>query len=51
MRKNGWTCRSNATFLHTYNEETAQDIYRHIKEDYIGLLQVLDRKRKINRWI
>lgn len=29
---------------HTYNEETAQDIYRHIKEDYIGLLQVLDQE-------
>jgi hypothetical protein len=26
------------------NEETAQDIYRHIKEDYIGLLQVLDQE-------
>lgn len=29
---------------HTYNEETAQDIYRHIKEDYIGLLQALDQE-------
>ncbi|MFG6273378.1 hypothetical protein [Megasphaera sp. UBA4352] len=26
------------------NEETAQDIYRHIKKDYIGLLQVLDQE-------
>ena len=29
---------------HTYNEETAQDIYRHIKEDYIVLLQDLDQE-------
>ena len=29
---------------HTYNEETAQDIYRHIKEDYIVLLQNLDQE-------
>lgn len=29
---------------HTYNEETAQDIYRHIKEDYISLLQDLDQE-------
>lgn len=29
---------------HTYNEETAQDIYLHIKEDYIGLLQALDQE-------
>lgn len=29
---------------HTYNEETAQDIYRHIKEDYIDLLQDLDQE-------
>lgn len=31
-------------FSHTYNEETAQDIYRHIKEDYIVLLQDLDQE-------
>lgn len=35
--------KRNLSF-HTYNEETAQDIYRHIKEDYIGLLQVLDQE-------
>lgn len=29
---------------HTYNEETAQDIYRHIKEGYIVLLQDLDQE-------
>lgn len=29
---------------HTYNEETAQDIYRHIKEEYIVLLQNLDQE-------
>lgn len=29
---------------HTYNEETAQDIYRHIKENYISLLQDLDQE-------
>lgn len=29
---------------HTYNEETAQDIYCHIKEDYIVLLQDLDQE-------
>lgn len=29
---------------HTYNEETGQDIYRHIKEDYISLLQDLDQE-------
>lgn len=29
---------------HTYNEETAQDIYRHIKEDYVDLLQDLDQE-------
>lgn len=29
---------------HTYNEETGQDIYRHIKEDYIVLLQDLDQE-------
>lgn len=29
---------------HTYNEETAQDIYRHIKEDYIVLLKDLDQE-------
>lgn len=29
---------------HTYNEETAQDIYRHIKEDYISLLRDLDQE-------
>ena len=29
---------------HTYNEETAQDIYRDIKEDYIVLLQDLDQE-------
>lgn len=29
---------------HTYNEETAQDIYRHIKEDYIVLLQDLGQE-------
>ena len=29
---------------HTYNEETAQDIYRHIEEDYISLLQDLDQE-------
>lgn len=28
----------------TYNEEAAQDIYRHIKEDYISLLQDLDQE-------
>lgn len=27
---------------HTYNEETAQDIYRHIKDEYIVLLQAFD---------
>lgn len=35
--------KSNLSF-HTYNEETAQGIYRHIKEDYIGLLQALDQE-------
>jgi hypothetical protein len=29
---------------HTYNEDTAQDIYRHVKEDYIGLLQALNQE-------
>ena len=29
---------------HTYNEETAQDIYLHIKEEYIVLLQNLDQE-------
>jgi hypothetical protein len=29
---------------HTYNEETAQDIYLHIKEGFIGLLQALDQE-------
>jgi hypothetical protein len=29
---------------HTYNEDTAQDIYRHVKEDYIVLLQDLDQE-------
>ena len=28
----------------TYNDETAPDIYRHIKEDYIVLLQDLDQE-------
>lgn len=30
--------------LHTYNEETAQDIYRHIKEEYMDLFHQLDQE-------